>query len=558
MRRTLLVVSLALSALPAAQSGAAELLIDLRDDTGDADEAAIESAIHADLKLNSIQAKEERFFLATVDDADVERDLALLTKDPRVEHAELNGIYEASFVPDDPRYKEQWDLKMVKAEEAWDTARGKGAVVAVIDTGVAYVSEGRFKRVEDLEGTKFQKGYDFVNDDDVAGDDHGHGTHVAGTIAQATDNGLGVAGLAFEATIMPIKVLNAQGRGTTADIVDAIRFAADEGAQVINMSLGGGMYSPTMAAAVAYARKKGVVVVCAAGNGSRGTVEYPAAYPGAFAVSAVGPDGTLASYSSWGKEVAIAAPGGDKQKGGEAAGVIQNTIIPGDLNTTNRYLSFQGTSMATPHVAAAAALIISAGVTDADEVEKILKSSARPAKEGPSQKYGAGLLDAAAAVEAAGQQTHGGTHLLTGLGLLALVAAATRRSGVRLGLKAIAGVVLAASGLYFFPRLGLFSMPIATWDLFAFGPSGFRTALYASFLPMLGAAVVFLGARRWQGLIIGLVVGFAANLLVGAVLMPSDVQLIPGLSSILDRLWLVLNAVILILLALLLRRRASA
>jgi serine protease len=167
-------------------------------------------------------------------------------------------------------------------------------------------------------------------------------------------------------------------------------------------------------------------------------------------------------------------------------------------------------------------------------------------------------LDAAAAVEAAGEQTHGSAHLFTGLGLLALVAAATRRRGVRLGLKAIVGVVLAASGLYFFPRLGLFSTPIAAWDLWAFGPSGFRSALYASFLPMLGAAVVFLGARRWQGLIIGLVVGFAANLLVGAVLMPTDVQLIPGLSSILDRLWLVLNAVILILLALLLRRRASA
>src|SRR2546430_5260282 len=163
--------------------------------------------------------------------------------------------------------------------------------------------------------------------------------------------------------------------GTSAGIADAIRWAADHGARVLNLSLGGGSRSANMANAVAYARRKGCVVVAAAGNsGSRG-VHYPAAYPGAIAVSAVGPQGRLAPYSSFGPEVRIAAPGGDKSQG-EEAGVLQETIDPSDPGGKGVYRWFQGTSMATPHVAGAAALVASLGVTDPRAIERLIASAA--------------------------------------------------------------------------------------------------------------------------------------------------------------------------------------
>ena len=138
---------------------------------------------------------------------------------------------------------------------AWDKTKGKGITVAVIDTGIS--------RVRDLVETKFVPGYDFVNDRVEATDDYGHGTHVAGTIAQATNNGYGVAGIAYEASLMPLKVLNEYGGGTVADIAEAIKFAADKGANVINMSLGGGGESQLMKQAIDYAHQKGAVIIAA-------------------------------------------------------------------------------------------------------------------------------------------------------------------------------------------------------------------------------------------------------------------------------------------------------
>src|SRR3989442_1427120 len=126
-------------------------------------------------------------------------------------------------------------------------------VVAVIDTGVAYENHGQFKRAKDLDKTEFVPGYNFVADNEHANDDHGHGTHVAGTIAQSTHNGIGVAGVAYKARIMPLKVLSAGGSGSVAGIAQAVRWAADHGAQVINMSLGGPMYAQVLARAVRYA-----------------------------------------------------------------------------------------------------------------------------------------------------------------------------------------------------------------------------------------------------------------------------------------------------------------
>jgi len=272
------------------------IVVDFKDGTTKEQFDAWEKEWGVDLEFNSIEGQDDGLTVAVGVD-DVESALERIRQNPAVESAEPMLEYHSSFTPNDPDYGKQWNLQMIDMPKAWDTSKGKGVVVAVLDTGIAYEDYDDFKQVPDLKGAKFKKGYDFVNDDEHADDDQGHGTHVAGTIAQATNNGEGVAGVAFEATLMPVKVLNHFGSGTSADIVDAIRFAADKGAKVINMSLGGGGYSKAMAEAVEYARKKGVTVVAAAGNAARGRVEFPAAYPGAVAVAAVGPDGTRAPHS---------------------------------------------------------------------------------------------------------------------------------------------------------------------------------------------------------------------------------------------------------------------
>ncbi|MEM7676310.1 MAG: S8 family serine peptidase, partial [Myxococcota bacterium] len=240
-----------------------QILVDLQDDASGADELALERLIGGyDLRLNSVHADDERMFIADVPAHQAAEIIARLRKDPRVEIAEPNAIYslieptelsfdtskkdkvqkaddiDAQLAPNDPLWSRQWSFRMVNAAKAWGTSQGEGVVVAVIDTGVAYENYKGFQRVEDLGGTAFVPGYDFVRDTEHPNDDHGHGTHVAGTIAQTTNNGLGVAGIAPKAKIMPLKVLSRRGSGTAADIADAIRFAADEGAQVINMSLG--------------------------------------------------------------------------------------------------------------------------------------------------------------------------------------------------------------------------------------------------------------------------------------------------------------------------------
>jgi serine protease len=540
---------------------ATEILVDLKDNATDADEKEVESRLGGlHLHANSAYAAaHDKIFIAEVDPTILSELIDKIKDDPNVENVEPNFVYKTSMIPNDPMFDKQWSFRMIDAPTAWDSADGKGVIVAVIDTGVAYENYDKFKQVEDLSGTEFVQGYDFVSDDDHANDDHGHGTHVAGTIAQATNNGVGVAGLAFRAKIMPLKVLNKNGMGTAADIADAIRFAADEGANVINMSLGGGGRSMAMESAVAYARKKGVVVVCAAGNGSQGRVEFPAAYKGSFAVSAVGPDKELAFYSSWGKELAISAPGGDSEKGGDAAKILQNTITPQSVGVPNQYLAFQGTSMATPHVAGAAALVMSAGVTDADKVEQILRESAEP--KAPADKYGAGILNVGRAVEAAHEMAGGKWHLAAGLGafFLFLIRFGRRLAGAKIGLGALLGTVIGASGLWFLkyigfhfesvPSISFLATPMPDWDEAAVGATWHFTALWASALPLVLTTVLLVGIKRLRGLLLGLALGWATYFVVSAVLMPADVQFIPGAAGVLDRVWLVVNAGVLLVLA---------
>ncbi|MFL5398221.1 MAG: S8 family peptidase [Myxococcales bacterium] len=340
----------------------------------------------------------EQLLVLRVDPGREAETLAALRARPDVHFAEPVVRIRALWEPDDPGFGKQWHLKAAGAPSAWDATRGGGVTVAIIDTGVA--------QVDDLDPERIVAGHNFLTGGADAKDDHGHGTHVAGTVAQSTGNGVGVAGMAPLARLMPLKVLGADGSGTSVGIADAIRWAADHGAKVLNLSLGGGSRSAAMANAVAYARRKGCVVVCAAGNsGSRG-VHYPAAYHGALAVSAVGPQGRLAPYSSFGPEVRIAAPGGDKSQG-EEAGVLQETIDPSDPAGKGVYRWFQGTSMATPHVAGAAALVASLGITDPAAIERLLASTAKDSgqefrtREMYDERYGAGLLDAASAVRTA-------------------------------------------------------------------------------------------------------------------------------------------------------------
>ncbi len=388
--------------------------------------------------------------------------LRKLRKDPAVDYAEPNYIRRAMAIPNDEFYRYQWHYPAINLPEAWDIAdtRGLNTIIAVIDTGIL---SDHPDITPQLGG-----GYDFISSAANAGDNESagipnkgdidpnpedpgdgnrpgessyHGTHVAGTVAAATNNTTGVAGIAWNAKIMSLRVLGKQG-GSDADIVEAMKYAArlDNAsttippvkADVINMSLGGPDFSATTQSVVTAVRNAGVIIVAAAGNENTSRPSYPAAYDGVISVSAVGFNLDRAPYSNFGSTIDLAAPGGDT-----SADLNGDTFADGVLSTLKddssarfNYVFYQGTSMAAPHMAGIVALMrgLYPGLTPLDVDQLIagnhptynLRITTDLGQTGRDNSYGHGLIDASKAAAAA--KTLAGNPAPTG-SVLALSAA---------------------------------------------------------------------------------------------------------------------------------------
>ena len=379
-----------------------------------------------------------------------------LSARPDVEYAQASYLRQPLLVPNDPLFAQQWNLSAINMERAWDINRtesrelAESIVVAVIDSGLAFedatieFEAGSFEvgslsypslglisvpfaaAPELVAPDRFVAPFDFIWMDEHPVDMSGHGTHVTGTVGQLTNNSLGVAGVAFNVRIMPLKVLGDVWDfifgatpvccgGTDADVVAAIRYAALRGADVINMSLGGPQPSPAIDDAIRFAVDQGVFVVIAGGNSfEQGNPEvWPAAaaasIDGAMSVGAVDRQGRRAFYSNTGAYVEIMAPGGEQRVEGSTGGVLQQTLDWDFAHTHEAppasygpprfdvlsFAYFQGTSMAAPHVAGLAALLISQGVTNPAAVEAAIKQFATDLGDpGRDNENGFGLINA--------------------------------------------------------------------------------------------------------------------------------------------------------------------
>jgi serine protease len=453
-RRSAAVALLAASAALAAYAGAAtaaeppayapgEVVVGYAPSAGG---AAAREAVAASVGASVGGAAAPRTRVLHVTPGRVRATVARLRRTPGVAFAAPNPIAHASRarasqtvpLPDDPGLTGypgglaalQWNFFGpfgVNALEAWANVigrapGGRGVRIAVLDTGVAYRNLGRFRRSPDFAGTTFVAPYDFVDDSRFPVDRNGHGTHVAGTIAESTDNELAVTGLAWGATIMPVRVLDARGYGDATTIAKGIRYAVRHRAQVINMSL---EFStsvraaeiPDITAALRFAYNRGVVVVGSSGNEGEARIAYPARTGNVISVGATTDDGCLADFSNDGFGLDLVAPGGGDDAdlandvnchAGRQGGDIYQMTYTSSVARFGLPSGYDGTSMAAPHVAAVAVLVIASRVLGAaptpGQVECRLKATARglgiPA---PNRIYGYGLVDAGAATSGARQ-----------------------------------------------------------------------------------------------------------------------------------------------------------
>jgi serine protease len=394
-------------ATPAQMAPAAdEVIVQFRDE---ADEREMGQAIHlAGGKTMRRSGFGKRFLVSLDAGFDADEAMARLRTLPGVAYAERNGRVRASqtrpgfLTPNDRFYRAQWNMRLVDAERTWGIQTGSSdVIVAVLDTGVAFEDFGPFRKAPDWGGTRFVAGFDFVNQDSHPNDDEYHGTHVSSTIAEATNNREGMAGLAFGCAIMPVKVLDDEGNGSFFNVAEGVDFAVRNGAKVINLSLGGPSPSTVMQQAVDRAVQAGVTVVAASGNDGEGRVDFPAALPNVIAVGAVDGRKALAPYSNFGSQIDVVAPGGDGDRDddndGLADAVFQQMPDP-DAVAVGRfdvfdYFGLQGTSMATPHVAALAALLYSQGITQPAAVQAAIEQSAEDlGAAGRDDRFGHGLI----------------------------------------------------------------------------------------------------------------------------------------------------------------------
>ena len=362
---------------------------------------------------------------------------AELEADPHVEYALPNYVaHSSAFAPNDPGTGPpghwtdvQWnflDPFGIRVATAWDNAiaagrpGGKDVVIAILDTGVAYrtTRDGRYRKAPDLSRRRFVRGHDFVRHNALPFDRNGHGTFIAGTIAQQTNNGIGVTGIAYESRVMPVRVLDFEGKGDVATIASGIRFAARRGARIINMSFEFDIgltasQIPDVIAAIRYAHRRGAVLIGAAGNAEDTRVAYPALANNVISVGATTEHGCLAEYSNMGFGLDLVAPGGGADaavegdpncKGFDNAGrdIFQFTFTGLGFRSFGLPSGYEGTSMSVPHVTGTIALMLATGVLGpkptpeaiADRIEHTARDLGKP---GYDSSYGWGLVDAAAA-----------------------------------------------------------------------------------------------------------------------------------------------------------------
>jgi subtilisin family serine protease len=302
----------------------------------------------------------------------------------------------SAFAAGDPLRAQQWGLDTIHADAAHSTSIGSGAVVAVVDTGV-------LASHEDLAG-RLLPGHDFVQNDNTPQDENGHGTHVTGIVAADAGNGKGIEGVAPGAKVMPIRVLDASGSGTTDNVAKGINYAVTHGADVINLSLGGDAVSTILGSdavftkAVQNALDHGVVVIAAAGNDTAPFCEQPTVTGPLLCVGAIDKRDMRTFYSSSGD---LVAPGGSATTGASDEDIL-STYNDG------AYQALAGTSQATPHVSGVAALLVSLGLHGKAVTNRILATARDAGLPGPDDIYGAGILDARAAVAGLGGGSGGG------------------------------------------------------------------------------------------------------------------------------------------------------